>query len=72
MSTDDNKALKNENNANDPSQPLSGTNNETNQPMNENQKHGFMPGSMPHIPTAYERAKDMDSRRRGNAHTFEL
>ena len=33
---------------------------------------GIHSGEMPHIPTARERAKDMDTSRRGNAQTFEL
>jgi len=34
--------------------------------------HGMTPGAMPHIPTARERAKEMDQNRRWNAQTFEL
>ena len=33
---------------------------------------GMQPGAMPHIPTARERAKEIDSDRRSNAQTFEL
>jgi hypothetical protein len=39
---------------------------------NPGKGHGMTSGEMPHIPTARERAKDMDSSRRSNAQTFEL
>ena len=37
-----------------------------------NKGQGMHHAEMPHIPTARERAKDMDSSRRANAQTFEL
>ena len=40
--------------------------------VNKSQSHGMQPAAMPHIPTARERAKEMDSNRRSNAQTFEL
>ena len=36
------------------------------------QSGGMQPAAMPHVPTARERAKEMDESRRSNAQTFEL
>jgi hypothetical protein len=37
---------------------------------NPGKGHGMTSGEMPHLPTARERAKDMDSSRRSNEQTF--
>ena len=50
------------------------TTGQSNSSSKRNQKNskGMQPAAMPRVPTARERAKDMDSNRRWNAQTFEL